>query len=255
MRLASSLLISLSIHAVALSFSVSFLRTEPEPVVLPVIVLGEDGDGREGVAGKSGVERSDRGGVPAARRHLAATDKPKDRDSSHSGSEEDVTMGIPSELFVTQASFESGPITGSLRYGSEGAGNSSGQSGLGGRGEGTGGSESAGSGRGSGGLGGEGGEGGFGFIRVSYAYNPRPMYPEAARREGWEGTAVVRVLVDQEGKSRSVEVNRSSGFDALDRAALEAVQSWRFHPAHYGQRRVESWVKIPIVFSLAELRN
>ena len=93
---------------------------------------------------------------------------------------------------------------------------------------------------------------GFGFGRAGYAYNPKPKYPETARREGWEGTVLLRVLVDQDGKSKSIEINRSSGFETLDRAAMETVKVWRFHPAHYGERLVESWVKIPVVFSLAD---
>jgi len=89
------------------------------------------------------------------------------------------------------------------------------------------------------------------FARARYAYNPTPEYPERARREGWEGIVILRVLVDREGKSRRVEVGQSSGFEVLDRAAVEGVKSWRFYPARYGDRLVETWVKVPIVFRLA----
>jgi protein TonB len=93
------------------------------------------------------------------------------------------------------------------------------------------------------------------FTRAGYAYNPRPHYPEEARREGWEGEVLLRVLVDSEGRPESIELSRSSGFEPLDQAALQSVQSWRFHPARHGERQVESWVKIPIVFRLADLKN
>jgi protein TonB len=66
---------------------------------------------------------------------------------------------------------------------------------------------------------------------------------------------VLRVLVDEEGRSKSLEVNRSSGFEALDKAAIETVRRWRFHSARYGDKRVESWVRIPIEFHLTEAKD
>jgi TonB family protein len=101
------------------------------------------------------------------------------------------------------------------------------------------------------------GSGGAGVstVGVTYAYNPKPEYPDSARREGREGTVVLSVLVDEEGRSRSLEVNHSSGFEVLDQAAVQTVRRWRFHPARYGDKRVESWVKIPIVFRLADARD
>ncbi len=80
---------------------------------------------------------------------------------------------------------------------------------------------------------------------------PRPVYPESARREGLEGRVLLRVLVDDRGRAKTVEINTSSGNEVLDRAAAEAIKRWRFYPARYGDRAVESWVKIPIEFALA----
>lgn len=91
-----------------------------------------------------------------------------------------------------------------------------------------------------------------GFSGARYAHNPKPEYPERARREGWEGTVVLQVLVDPQGNSGSVEVMRSSGFKALDEAAVRTIRTWRFHPARSGETPVASWVKIPIIFRLAE---
>jgi protein TonB len=63
------------------------------------------------------------------------------------------------------------------------------------------------------------------------------------------------VLVDEQGKSKSVEIDDSSGSEALDRAAAEAIKRWRFSPARYGNKSVESWVKIPIDFRLTDAQN
>jgi protein TonB len=100
------------------------------------------------------------------------------------------------------------------------------------------------------------GGGNAGGVRgVTYAHSPKPKYPDSARKEGREGTVVLRVLVDEEGRSRSLEVNRSSGFEALDKAAIETVSRWRFHAARYGDKRVASWVRIPIEFHLTEAND
>ena len=92
-------------------------------------------------------------------------------------------------------------------------------------------------------------------MQASYAYSPKPEYPDRARREGKEGRVVLRVLVDEQGKSKSVAVNDSSGSESLDRAAAEAIKLWRFSPARYGGKLVESWVKVPIDFRLTDEKN
>ncbi len=56
------------------------------------------------------------------------------------------------------------------------------------------------------------------FERVKY-------YPRGAQRAGQQGTVVVEVIIDAEGTIVSVEVVRSSGFAALDRAAVQAAES------------------------------
>jgi protein TonB len=86
-------------------------------------------------------------------------------------------------------------------------------------------------------------------------YSPRPEYPPSARRDGREGRVLLRVLVDEQGKSKTIEVNQSSGSEALDRAAAEAITGWRFSPARRGSTPVESWVKIPVDFQLQKTEH
>jgi len=90
------------------------------------------------------------------------------------------------------------------------------------------------------------------FAHVRYARVVKPEYPAQARSRGWEGTTVLKVLVDRTGKSEKVQVQRTSGFHVLDDAAVDAMQRWEFHPARYGQEKVQSWVSVPIVFKLKE---
>ncbi len=88
---------------------------------------------------------------------------------------------------------------------------------------------------------------------ADYANNPPPIYPALARRREQQGTVTVRVLVDADGSVERAEVAESSGFDTLDDAALETVRSrWRFVPARHDGQSVESWVLVPIRFTLVE---
>lgn len=82
--------------------------------------------------------------------------------------------------------------------------------------------------------------------------NPTPVYPTIAREEGWQGTVILKVLVDAEGRSANVQILKSSGYKVLDHSALKAVRKWRFLPARTGSFSFSSWIKIPIRFVLVE---
>jgi periplasmic protein TonB len=83
-----------------------------------------------------------------------------------------------------------------------------------------------------------------------YLENPRPKYPELARRRRFQGTVIVEVLVKKDGTAGDVKVSKSSGHRSLDRAALEAVKKWIFKPGSENGRVVNMRVKIPVRFHL-----
>ncbi|HWV15559.1 MAG TPA: energy transducer TonB [Cellvibrio sp.] len=85
---------------------------------------------------------------------------------------------------------------------------------------------------------------------ANYLHNPAPVYPETAQERGWEGTVILSVLVQPDGKAKTVEVKTSSGRKVLDQAALDTVQRWTFVPALKGTTPVEGWVEVPIDFRL-----
>ena len=251
MRLALFLLLSIAVHSAILSLPVLFSSGEAGPIV-PVILLGDGGDGGSGPAGGSGKEDKGRKFAPAARGYHSGTQGMEEHNFSAAGDTQEIAKVQDKVSLAAQESFEKGLIVAGFKGDEERRGIV--LVGI----EGRGGGESGGSGNAqkigtaSGGSGEGGGSPGSRFAQASYAYNPKPKYPDAARKEGWEGTVLLKVLVDREGKSRSIEVSHSSGFETLDRVAMETVRVWRFHPAHYGERLVESWVKIPIIFSLAD---
>ena len=87
-----------------------------------------------------------------------------------------------------------------------------------------------------------------------YMHNPKPAYPRAARRRGEEGTVMLLVEVLSNGRVGRVDVEKSSGFELLDGAAVKAVRRWRFVPAKKGLTPVSARVRIPVEFNLKEKR-
>ncbi len=85
---------------------------------------------------------------------------------------------------------------------------------------------------------------------ANYLNNPKPVYPAVARRRHWQGLVLLRVFVTAQGHCGKVSVNRSSGHEVIDEAALKAVGKWRFVPAKRGDIAQASWVTVPIEFVL-----
>jgi len=87
--------------------------------------------------------------------------------------------------------------------------------------------------------------------QLRYAVAPPPRYPRDAVTAGAQGTVMLRVLVDVDGRPLEVVVDRSSGHRSLDREAVRQVQQrWRFEPAMRDGRPVQAWGLVPIDFSL-----
>ncbi|NJL99620.1 MAG: energy transducer TonB [Synechococcaceae cyanobacterium SM2_3_2] len=80
--------------------------------------------------------------------------------------------------------------------------------------------------------------------------NPAPIYPRQARQLNQQGNVWLRAKVNQQGQVEEVEIQDSSGFPALDQAAQQTVQGWRFSPAKLNNQPIDSWVIFPISFSL-----
>lgn len=80
--------------------------------------------------------------------------------------------------------------------------------------------------------------------------NRPPNYPPSARRRGQEGVVIIRVTVAVDGRASATTIVTSSGVPILDEAAIEAVRSWRFLPAHHGAEQVAGTLDVPIRFDL-----
>jgi protein TonB len=82
--------------------------------------------------------------------------------------------------------------------------------------------------------------------------NPKPPYPEVARRRGYEGTVRLKVEVLASGEVGRIWVMESSSYEVLDRSALKTVKDWSFIPARFGGIPVKSTVIVPVTFQLKE---
>ena len=74
------------------------------------------------------------------------------------------------------------------------------------------------------------------------------IYPESLWDEGVEGQAVVMVHVTTTGGVDSVYVRTTSGYEAMDSAALQGARELRFEPGRRGEDAVEVWVRLPVRF-------
>lgn len=113
-----------------------------------------------------------------------------------------------------------------------------------------GGTGAAGTGSGAGSGSGQGN--GKGMIGPSILSQKDPPYPERARRERQEGTVVLQIEILENGRAREVRVKQSSGYELLDKAAVDSVKSWRFVPAKNRAtgKAVACVTSLPIVFRL-----
>lgn len=77
-----------------------------------------------------------------------------------------------------------------------------------------------------------------------------PRYPVESRRRHEEGTVVLWVRLAIDGTVADLGVGKTSGFERLDQAALEAVKRWRWAPTLVGGQPVEVRGTLPFPFVL-----
>ncbi len=80
-----------------------------------------------------------------------------------------------------------------------------------------------------------------------------PTYPEIARRANIEGTVLLKIWVDKEGKVHEVRIVKSDS-EIFNQAAIEAAKQYLFTPAIMNQNPVSVWVTIPFKFVLQSSR-
>ncbi|MFA5702997.1 MAG: energy transducer TonB [Advenella sp.] len=84
--------------------------------------------------------------------------------------------------------------------------------------------------------------------QVGYRVRPKVNYPMSSQRRGEKGTVIVRVLIDRDGAVKRVSVLKGTPYDALNKAALNAVRQARFKPHTENGVPREALADIPIKF-------
>jgi periplasmic protein TonB len=78
---------------------------------------------------------------------------------------------------------------------------------------------------------------------------PDPEYTEEARNAKTQGTCILWLIVDDQGRPRDIRVVRGLGF-GLDAKAVEAVKQWRFQPALKDGHPVNVQISVEVGFRL-----
>jgi protein TonB len=79
------------------------------------------------------------------------------------------------------------------------------------------------------------------------------VYPPLARQRGWQGTVLLALRVESNGGLERVRVRHSSGYDVLDRAAVDSLHRVsRLDDAAPWLRGQPLDVQIPVIYRLTE---
>lgn len=76
------------------------------------------------------------------------------------------------------------------------------------------------------------------------------QYPEMMRKLEVEGLVVVGAALDEQGLVFDTRIMKSSGYEELDNAAVEAVRKARFTPAMQGEKPLAVKIAVPVNFKL-----
>lgn len=87
---------------------------------------------------------------------------------------------------------------------------------------------------------------------ASHLNNPKPVYPAVSKRLGEQGKIVLRVLIGTDGLPQKIEIKQSSGYERLDRQAVDTVSRWRFVPGTRNGVPEAMWYLQPINFVLQQ---
>jgi protein TonB len=78
-----------------------------------------------------------------------------------------------------------------------------------------------------------------------------PEYPTISRRLSEQGTVRLRLTIGIDGGVIAAEIAESSGFERLDRTAVDWVlRNWRYEPARRGNVPVQSTAEAELTFEL-----
>lgn len=104
--------------------------------------------------------------------------------------------------------------------------------------------------------GGGGGDGDGGLLGGETDSPPAPMnktqptYPSSLLKKGIGGKVLVTCIVDPDGQVTGTTIKQSSGHPDLDKAAINAVNKWKFKPGTKNGRKIKAVCVVPFNFEV-----
>lgn len=89
-------------------------------------------------------------------------------------------------------------------------------------------------------------------VDISYKNRNPPRYPVAAIKQGEQGSVILDVTVTPTGQVAGVQVDQhgTNASAALQLAAVQAAEQWKFNPGQKDGKPVGGVIQIPVNFSL-----
>ena len=81
----------------------------------------------------------------------------------------------------------------------------------------------------------------------------QPIYPASLLKNGVGGKVLISCTIDATGKVVGTSIKSSSGHPDLDKAAINAVNRWKFKPGTKGGKKVKSVVVVPFNFEVKKI--
>ena len=75
-----------------------------------------------------------------------------------------------------------------------------------------------------------------------------PEYPAVSERLGETGTVLLQLLVGTDGKVSDSKIEKSSGFERLDKAAQQALSRCKFEPGEVDGKPSAAWAQLKYTF-------
>jgi protein TonB len=87
-------------------------------------------------------------------------------------------------------------------------------------------------------------------VEPKWLYKPPLVYPENAKSFEYEGSVIIKALLDLDGSVMRIAVVKSSSYPILDSAAVDYIARSKFSPALQHHQPVRVWIGQTITYTL-----
>jgi TonB family protein len=230
---------------VALPVSTTVVPVDFKPYSPPIILPAPKSLGAGGGGGAHAIVEASKGHLPTIAKVQIMPAQLQRFDHPKLAAEPSEQVNIPDNNNMPTLGMSQSPQIAMASQGS-GSGSGFGAGSGGGIGSGHGGGVGAGSGGGyGGGLMSVGG----GVSAPQLIHSVEPEFTQDARRENYQGSVSIKLIVDTQGNPQNVSLASHLGM-GLEEKAIEAVRQYRFKPAMYQGHPVSVQIVVDVSFHL-----